>query len=476
VKRDGAADLSGSRWLYLSYGYGLLVAAGLAWFLLRIPIQLTDSFFNIVALDPPFADLMRAQLDDPEYLRPGLWAALKLVYDLSGGNYFAWFRATQVLQAALIIVLFVRLVQPRSSTAASVVPLALTVLVGSHTFAWTLREAFPINTFLTIVLCCVTAANVAFARHRWWTDVSAIALFVIASSTVESGLLVGVLFIGGYLIGLRGVSRAGIAAIGALFVGYFIVRFVVLDVGTPGLTTREAGFGFARRDGAELTALFGDSPLGFYAYNVVASLLNVLVAEPRDGVWRLVRGLTSAEVEPPMVVGALATTLATALVCRFAWRRRHAWMSRRLERGDQLVLLFVLVTAANAAICFAYTKDVIMSPAGLFFAAAVFVGVCDLVARPPRGALQAIAVVAVVGVLSTLWAVRAVGLHAALAASAGTVREQWASVDDWLEQSHNEDLSPRARALKTYLQDDAVIRHPARPPLREKWTRLFEVE
>jgi hypothetical protein len=117
-----------------------------------------------------------------------------------------------------------------------------------------------------------------------------------------------------------------------------------------------------------------------------------------------------------------------------------------------------------------------MSPAGLFFAAAVFVSVCDLVARPPRGALQAVAVVAIVGLLSTLWAVRAVGLHAALAASAGTVREQWASVDDWLERRHNEDLSPRARALKAHLQDDAVIRHPARPPLREKWTRLFEVD
>ncbi|HEY6362181.1 MAG TPA: hypothetical protein VIX63_13805 [Vicinamibacterales bacterium] len=465
-----------ARWLHLSYAYSVLVAAILGYFLLRIPIQLTDSFFNLVALDQSFADLMRAQLADREYLRPGLWAELKLVYDLSGGNYFYWFRMTQVLQAALTIVLFVRLLQPRSGTAASVVPLALAVLVGSHTFAWTLREAFPINTFLTIVLCCVTAANLAFAQRRWWTDVAAIVLFVVAASTVESGLLVGVLFIGGYLIGLRGVSRGAVLAIGALFVTYFVVRFLVLDVGVPGLMAREAGFGFARRDGAELTALFGDSPLGFYAYNVVASLLNVLVAEPRDGVWRLVRGLTSADIEPPMVVGALATALATALVCRFAWRRRHEWMSRRFERDDQLVLLFVLMLAANAAICYAYTKDVIMSPAGVFFAAAVFVSVCDLVARPPRGAGQAIAVVAVVGMLSTLWAVRAVGLHAALAASAGSVREQWAYVDEWLERSHNEQLSPRARALKQHLQDDAVIRHPARPPLREKWTRLFEVE
>jgi hypothetical protein len=476
VKADRAGVAHSSRWLFLSYGYAALVSLVLGYFLLRIPIQVTDSFFNLVALDRPFLDLMRAQLADPEYLRPGLWAALKVVYDLADGNYFYWFRLTQVVQAGLTIVLFVRLLQPRSATEASVVPLALAVLVGGHTFAGTVREAFPINTFLTIVLCCVMAANLSFARRRWWTDVLAVLLFVFAALTVESGLLVGVVFVGGYLLGLRGVSRTGVVVVGALMAGYFAVRFVVLDVGVPGLTTREAGFGFSRRGGAELTAMFGDNPLGFYAYNVASSVLNVLAAEPRDGVWRLVRGLVSGEAEPPFVIGVLSSVTAAGLVCRFAWRRRHAWVSRRLNRDDRLVLLFLLVLFANAAMCYAYTKDVIMSPAGLFFAAAVFVAVCDLVATPPAGALRGAAVVGFILVLSTLWSVRAAGLHAGLSASAGLVRQQWAYVDDLLEERSNAGLSPRAEALKRHLQDDAVVRHPARPPLRERWTRLFEVE
>jgi hypothetical protein len=476
MRAAATPDVDRTRWLYLSYAYAVVVAAILGYFLLRIPIQVTDSFLNMVALEQPLSDLMRGQFSDRGYLRPGLWAELKIVYDLADGNYFYWYRITQVVQAALTIVLFVRLLRPQSSTAAAVLPLGLAVLVGSHTFAWTVREAFPINTFLTIVLCCVAAANLAFARRRWWTDVLAVLLFVIAALTVESGLLVGVVFIGGYLLGLRGVSRSGVVLVGALTVAYFVLRFVVLDVGLPGLTAREAGFGFARRSATELDALFGDNPLGFYAYNVVVSLLNVLVAEPRDGVWRLLGGLMSGDVDPPFVVGFLSTTLATAVVGRFAWRRRQAWMSRRFERGDQLVLIFVLVLAANAAMCYAYTKDVIMSPAGVFFAAAVFVSVVDLVSQPRRGTLQAIAVVAVVATLSTLWAVRAVGLHAALAASAGQVRTQWADVDGWLEAGRNTDLTPRAQALKRHLQEDAVVRHPARPPIREKWTRLFEVE
>ena len=38
-------------------------------------------------------------------------------------------------------------------------PIGLAALIGSHTIAWTLREAFPINAYLTIVLCCAAAAN-----------------------------------------------------------------------------------------------------------------------------------------------------------------------------------------------------------------------------------------------------------------------------------------------------------------------------
>jgi hypothetical protein len=465
-----------SRWLYLSYAYGMLAAAVLGYFLLRIPIQFTDAYIIMVNLEQPFSEVMRTTFADRAYLRPGLYGTLKLVYDLADGNYFYWFRWTQVVQAALTLVLFIRLLQPRSSAAAAVVPLAVAVLLGSHTFAWTVREAFPINTFLTILLCLVVAANLSFARHRWWIDVAAALLFAGAALTVESGLLVGVLFVAGYLLGLPGVSRRGVMVIGGLFVAYFVLRFVVLHIGVPDLTARDAGFGFARRTASELVAMFGDNPLPFYAYNVVASLLSVLVAEPRDGVWRLVRGFVSGNLEAPFVVGVVSSALGTAVLCLFAWRRRHEWMARRFERNDQLVLLFVCVLLVNAAISYAYTKDVIMSPAGLFFAAAVFASVCDLIATPPRSTLRALAAVMVVAVLSTAWAVRAVGLHAALAASARQIRAQWAYVDDLIAVRSYGDLSPHALALKQQLQDDAVIHHPAQPPLREKWTRLFEVE
>ena len=42
-----------------TYGYAVLVSGVLAYLLFRIPIQLTDSFVNLLALNRPFLDVMR---------------------------------------------------------------------------------------------------------------------------------------------------------------------------------------------------------------------------------------------------------------------------------------------------------------------------------------------------------------------------------------------------------------------------------
>jgi hypothetical protein len=466
---------TGRRWRLASYGYALLVAAGLGYFLVRVPIQVTDCFANMLALDEPFGALMRRVLDDRSYLRPGLWAALKAVYDLAGGQYFYWFRLTHVVQVLLVIVLFVRLADPRSLTEAAALPLGLAALIGSHTFAWTVREAFPINTFLTIVVCCAAAANIACARHRWWTDVLAALLFAFAVLTVESGVLVWVIFACGYLVGLRGISRRGLLVVTVLLAGYFALR-MSLDVGVPGLIQREAGFGFTRRSGHELEALFGANPLPFYAYNVAASVLGVLFAEPRDGVWRLVRATVHGARDLPAIVNVVSSTLATAVIGWFAWSRRAAWIRGELDRRDRIVLLFGAVLIAKAAVSYAYTKDVIMSPAGFFFAAAVFVAASQLFERlAHRRSAAALAAWVLVVALSSTWAVRALGVHAALAATSVTVREQWANVDDWIARQVGP-LDAQGVNLKRQLQDDAIVRFPQKPPLRDEWTVLFDLD
>ncbi len=449
-----------------AYAYALLVAAGLGHFLLGIPIQLSDSYGNMLKLATPWRDLMIGEFTQRAYLRPLLWGELKLVYDASGGNYFPWFRGVHVAQIVALVMLFVWLVRPRTWRDAALLPLGLGVLIGIHTFRGTIIEAFPVNTFLTVMLCCVAAANLALMTHRWWVDVLAVVLFIVAVLTVESGLLVAVIFISAALVGARGVSRPGLAVVTALFAGYFVLRFAVLDVGSPGLVERSSGYGFRTLDPPELIALFGDNPLRFYAYNIVTSALSVLISEPRAGVFGLVHGITLNDPYPPAIVNVVASTCATAVIVAFAWRRRREWRAWRFDHDDRVVLIFAAVLAANAVISYPYTKDVIMSPAGAFFAAAVFAaarGVLPAAARPP--AARALAVTLLCATLGVTWALRAIAAPLGLRDTSRKVRNEWAFVEENSTAQIAGAGNPHARALLQHLRRDALYNYPAPPRL-----------
>ena len=64
------------------------------------------------------------------------------------------------------------------------------------------------------------------------------------------------------------------------------------------------------------------------------------------------------------VIRVVSSVLGSALIVLYAWRRRAAWWSRQTTIGDQLLIVFVALAGANAVLCYAYTKDVILSPAG----------------------------------------------------------------------------------------------------------------
>jgi hypothetical protein len=460
-----------------SYVYGLLVAAGLAHFLLGIPIQLTDSFGNMLKLEMPWGELLHGEFTQRAYLRPLLWADLKLVYDASGGNYFAWFRGVHVAQVFALVVLYVRLVKPRSWHDAALIPLGLAVLIGHHAVQGTVTEAFPVNTFMTLLLCCVAAANVAVAAPRWWNDVLAAVLLVVAALTVESGLIVWVIFTAAALAGARGVSRPGLALLAALLVGYFVLRFPVLQIGGPGLIERSSGYGFRVLDPAELVATFGANPLGFYVYNIVTSALSVLFAEPRAGTFRLTHGITQGDPNLALLINVIASTGGTVLIAAFVAGRWRAWRRREFDREDQLVVVFVAVLAANAVISYPYTKDSIMTPAGLFFAVAVYVAGREVLPRwvqHRRTPVMAGALVLCLTLAST-WAIRAIGIHLKLRTTADSVRREWIDAEDRLSREGAR-LDDRSRALLQHLRFDAVYARPVPAHLRVAGLSVFDEE
>ena len=90
-------------WRWLSYAYATLVVAGLGYFLYDLPIQVADGYGDLVkASRTTLGTLVYREFDQAGYLRPMLWGQARLVYDLSEGAYYEWFRGWHVGQVALL--------------------------------------------------------------------------------------------------------------------------------------------------------------------------------------------------------------------------------------------------------------------------------------------------------------------------------------------------------------------------------------
>ncbi len=461
-------------WRLAAYAYAVVLGCVTGYFLLGIPIQLTDSFANLLQVQgTPVSQVFVHELHGDGYLRPLLQVQLKIVYDLARGDYFDWYRGIQVLQVIAALLLAVHLLRIRTAGDAAVVPVCLAILLGIHTFTGTVREAFPINTFLTLVLCCLAAACLARSRGGRIVDASAALLLVFSLLTLETGLLVWVVFVAAHLLRYPGTSRRTVAACTAIVAVYLVLRFFVLHVGTPALTERPSGFGFGMLEPGELLARFGANPLPFYAYNVASAALGLLFAEPRGGVWAF------GAVEPWHIINIVSSALTTILIGYYVAQRFVAWRREELTDHDRLVLLFLAVLPANALLCFAYTKEVIMSPAGVFYALAAFVAFRHLIASPhlwwssSRGAAAAV----LIAVVAAGWSVRLVGIHYLLRSTAGTVRTEWAFVDDWQARNRITIASPDRLQLKQTLYDDAIWRRPEPPRVALRWAdRVFDTQ
>ena len=208
-------------------------------FLLAIPVQLSDSFTEFISVHgQPLSQVIGAEFYNGTYFRPFRRALIKIVYDLSGGHYYAAFRGFQALQVLVLLLLIVRMLRVRSASALVSLPLGLAMVVGVHTFAGAVVEGLPINHFLTILICCAAAMNLVQAKRTWLTDTAAVALLVCAMLTIESGLLIWVIFIAAYGVGYRGISRPALIVLTVCVASYFLGRFVLIGGAAPGLNER----------------------------------------------------------------------------------------------------------------------------------------------------------------------------------------------------------------------------------------------
>ncbi|MEQ1896040.1 MAG: hypothetical protein ABL971_01475 [Vicinamibacterales bacterium] len=447
-------------------------AAGVCASLLSIPVQVTDSLIPILQAQsaPSVTGAVVASADSAAYLRPLRIAQIQVLFEASGGDYFFVYKAFHVALVLACLALFVVAARVRTAGDVWAFACALTVLTGLHTFLGTVWEAYPINHFLEVVVLCLCVYVLAESRGGWWTDVLAALAFMVAALTLESGLLLWVVAAVAWLTGAKGISRRGIVLMTALLVGYLVLRFGYYATGLPTLVERSTGFGTMKLDPPELLRRFGDRPMMLYAYNVVSSLGSVLFSQPRAGVWTLLAEPKAQGLSPGTVMNVAVSLLTTMAIAVWSMRRWPAWRVRQFQRDDRVVLVALAVTVANAVLSYGYTKDEIMSPAGVFYALAVCVVARDLVMGPRR----AWAMLLVIGIVTAGWAVRAAGLHYQMHQMAHDVRNEWVTVDAWLEAQRASPATDEARALVHQLREDALARVAGNPwGLALQGTRVF---
>jgi hypothetical protein len=445
-----------------------------AWGVCRIPVQVSDSVGNMLQVQhQPLWDVVVGQFSNGAYVRPLLWAQIKLGFALAGGQETLLFKSVHVVQLLVLALLFIRPMTIATGTDLTAAVLASLMLVGLHTFDGMVREAFPVNSFLTIAIGVLAVINLALAPYRLWHDVAAVALFGAALLTIESGVLLLAAAVAARAVGFEGLSRRGVALLVLFFSGYLALRFGVLGAGSPGLAERASGFGFRVLEPRELVERFGANPWPFYAYNVAASFVTVLLAEPRAGVWWAVNGLSQGNALPWwLAINIAASAAATAVVGSETWRALAHWRRGTLEPRHRLLLVCLAVIGANAAVAFGYTKDVIMSSGGVCFALAAYAAVSLALARAPGAGRQA-ATMAVAAML-VLWSVRAAAVPYRLELQAAVVQNDWANVYPWLESQRIPVATPEARALVDRLRRRALRARP-RPATWDGWRRILDL-
>ena len=236
---------------------------------------------------------------------------------------------------------------------------------------------------------------------------------------------------------------------------YLYARFGYLSTGVPTLAERSSGYLLSILDPPELERRFGQRPLLFYGYNVGASAMSVLFSEPQAGVFTAVRAWLDDRVMPRVIIPLVTSLATTAMI---AWAGTGGMRrGRPLDDSARLIVLGAAVVVANAVLSFAYTKDDVMSTAGLFYALAAFGGMrIALAATPSRRAAVALAVV--LCLLATGWAIRAAGLHYVLRSQAIKHQVDWVELPgrwqrggQWPHEGVQRDLILRLRHEAVHL-------------------------
>jgi hypothetical protein len=461
----------GARWNRFAYAMAAAMTIGVGACMWGVPLPLTDNVAFLLEVQPKsLGEILRERFLATNYFRPFFLAQMKVLLSLANGHYFLAFRGFHVLQLAVTVLLFTRLLRVNTAASWAAFAIALMVLFGMHTLTISLIEG-P----LTAIFCCVAAVYLSFGDRPSFrrTALSAL-LLVYAALSVEIGLLVWVVYASAWIAGSRGLSGRAVALNTGLTVIYFVLRLAVLPSAEEGFVHRETGVGFTMMDPDDAVEALGGKATNLYAYNVASSIASVLLSEPRAGVWEFSRRYALGEVAPWQWIHLVSSAVTSLALFWYVARRLWSWMRLSLTRDDRIVVVFAGVLAASAVMSFAYTREAILGPAGVLFAMTAFVVWRAMLAELPtmRWPTRAIACALLV-VASAGWSARAAGTTYLLRDAAFERRNDWALGVEYLTRVGHMPTAPDGIALVEALREDALAREVPSPRWAQPWIEEY---
>jgi hypothetical protein len=441
----------------MAWAAACVVVLGLAYF--SISWSYVDTYRNLREVTTwDWGQFIRFAFGGSIEYRPGSWVATKVGYEIVGLNLWIY-QALVLAQFAAVLALLLWLFRPIGTPRAAAAVVALSCIVGLHTTR-ILFLFIPLNghaATLVLLLAAVALALHPRTRAYEWVffPLTAAALFTLESGLLIAPLLVVLWWCGAPGLGLRGVSGA-VAAV----VVYLAIRFTFNAQVALGVSYTGTGLGLSDATPEQLQNIFEHAPWLFWAYNVSASFLSVVLSEPRAGTYQFIAALLrggAALWQWLHVLSSLATTVVVVVALA-----RYRPTS---ERDRLLVAAGLTLLVLGSGIGFLFTRDRIGLWAGAGYAMLVFVALAMLLERMPRLGSKRLATIGIVSILAVAWTARTAETYVQLRDTAWDHRLEWTERFADLGGA----LQPQTELI-TSMRSAALSKTPADPRRDPAWT------
>jgi len=414
------------------------------------------------AVDLNWAQTFVAAFERGVEYRPLLTILTKGAYEVAGLQLWMY-RLFVLLQLFAVVAALVVLFRPRGSWRAVAACIAVSCVLGLHSS----RSVFlfvPINQYTPSLCLLLVAAILAIDERRRALDWLFFPLTIGALFFLESGILMLPLVAALYLTKAPGASTRALACTIAAVAVYVAIRLSLTSEPLPAVGYAESGLGFADVDRARLREIFAHAPWLFWAYNIVATFLSVVVGEPNAGKYRFVETLLHGNT-PTWMWFRIGLTIATTAVAVAALRTRVTGRDARLVVVGLVLLLF------GSALGYLYTRERIGLSAGFGYAILLYAALSGVLERQYVDAWRRTATVAAVTVLACGWLLRDVEMYLHMRDSA------WENHLEWTTRFEGVRASRGDTRLLYDLRAAALSRTPADPRRDPAWSySVFERE